>query len=217
VPHHTLLSWWSRLWENWVFRTAYVVLPMGLQSPSPLPGWSAPPPTHTHPPTAPASLYSKASNLHVTRGLPSHCCQTGLHMYLEPWVSPGTLFGWWSRPWENWVVRPACVVLPMGLRSPSAPPILLPAPHQVPWVQYDGQLQTSSSPLVSCWLDQGTATLGSCQQVPLDHGIGFGVCRYDILRYPQVRVSPVGPSFSLCSTFCPCSPFRQKYFWVKKL
>jgi hypothetical protein len=100
-----------------------------------LPGWSAPPPTHTHPPTAPASLYSKASNLHVTRASPPIAVRQGhplLHMYLEPWVSPGTLLGWWSRPWENCVVRPAYVVLPMGLQSPSAPPVLPPAPHQVP-------------------------------------------------------------------------------------
>jgi hypothetical protein len=28
-----------------------------------------------------------------------------LHMYLEPWIPPGTLLGWWSSPWEHWVVR----------------------------------------------------------------------------------------------------------------
>ena len=51
-----------------------------------------------------------------------------LHMQLEPWISPCTLLGWWSRLWENWVVRPTYVVLPMGLQSLSAPPFLSPAP-----------------------------------------------------------------------------------------
>ena len=42
--------------------------------------------------------------------LPSHCCErvhSLLHVYLEPWIPPGTLLSWWSRPWENWVVMPA--------------------------------------------------------------------------------------------------------------
>jgi hypothetical protein len=25
-------------------------------------------------------------------------------MYLEPWISLGTVLGWWSSLWENWVV-----------------------------------------------------------------------------------------------------------------
>lgn len=34
---------------------------------------------------------------------------------------PCTLHGWWSHPWEHWVVQPANVVLPMVLQFPSAP------------------------------------------------------------------------------------------------
>ena len=25
-----------------------------------------------------------------------------LHMWLEPWVPPCVLFGWWFSPWELW-------------------------------------------------------------------------------------------------------------------
>ena len=50
-----------------------------------------------------------------------------LPMYLEPWIPPCTLLGWWSSPLELWVVRPADVVLLIGLQSPSASPVLLPA------------------------------------------------------------------------------------------
>jgi hypothetical protein len=72
-------------------------------------------------PTALASPYSGASNLPEAKGLLSHCCQQGyplLHRYLVPWIPPCTLLGWWSSLWENWVVRPANVVLPMGLQPP---------------------------------------------------------------------------------------------------
>jgi hypothetical protein len=47
-----------------------------------------------------------------------------LYMYLELCIPPGTIFGWWSRLWENCVVQPAYVVLQIGLQSPSAPPVL---------------------------------------------------------------------------------------------
>jgi hypothetical protein len=51
----------------------------------------------------------------------------------EPWVPPCTLLGWCFSLWEHWVVRPADIVLPMGLQSPSAPPVLTPAPPPGPW------------------------------------------------------------------------------------
>lgn len=39
IPPGTLPGWWFSLWKNWVVRSAYVVLPMGLQSLcAPLPG-----------------------------------------------------------------------------------------------------------------------------------------------------------------------------------
>ena len=55
-------------------------------------------------------------------------CIKRMRMYLEQKIPLGTLLGWWSSLWENWVVRPAYVVLPVRLQSPSAPPVLLPAP-----------------------------------------------------------------------------------------
>jgi hypothetical protein len=51
-----------------------------------------------------------------------------LHMYPEPWIPPGKLFGWKSSLWDKWVVRPTYVVLRMGLQSPSAPPVFPSAP-----------------------------------------------------------------------------------------
>lgn len=45
IPLGILLAWWSSLWEKWVVRSAYVVLPMGLQFFStPLVLLPAPPP-----------------------------------------------------------------------------------------------------------------------------------------------------------------------------
>ena len=73
----------------------------------------------------------RVSNLHRTRASPPIAVRQGhplLHMYLEPWLPPCTLLGWWSSPWEHWVIWPADVVLPMGLQTPSTPPVLLPAP-----------------------------------------------------------------------------------------
>jgi hypothetical protein len=55
-----------------------------------------------------------------------------LPMYLEPWIPPCTLLGWWSSPWGHWVVWPSDIVLPMGLQYPSIPPALLSAPQPGP-------------------------------------------------------------------------------------
>jgi hypothetical protein len=68
-----------------------------------------------------------------------------LHIYLEPWIPPGTLLRWWSRLHDNWLVRPAYVVLPLGLQSPSTPLVLPPAPppgslSSVWWSAPDGDL-----------------------------------------------------------------------------
>ena len=45
-----------------------------------------------------------------------------LHIYLKPWTPLGTHLSWWSRCWENWVVRLAHVGLPIPLcfSRPSA-------------------------------------------------------------------------------------------------
>jgi hypothetical protein len=45
-----------------------------------------------------------------------------LHIWLEPWVPPCVLFGWWFRPWKTRLVD--IVVLPMGLQTSSAPSVL---------------------------------------------------------------------------------------------
>ena len=41
----------------------------------------------------------------------------------------------------------------------------------------------------------------------------LGLVSADIID-PQMGQSQVGPSFSLCSIFCPCSSFGQEHFWV---
>jgi hypothetical protein len=46
-----------------------------------------------------------------------------LHMQLASWIPPCILFGWGFSPWELWVVLIVDIVLPMGLQSPSAPPV----------------------------------------------------------------------------------------------
>ena len=43
------------------------------------------------------------------------------------------------------------VVLPLGLKSHSAPPVFCQLPGQIPWAQSDAWLQASTSALVSCW------------------------------------------------------------------
>jgi hypothetical protein len=43
-----------------------------------------------------------------------------LHMQLDPWVSPGVLFGWWCSPWELWGLWLIDIILPMGLQIPLA-------------------------------------------------------------------------------------------------
>lgn len=82
-------------------------------------------------PTVPTQPYPKISSLPRTRVIPSHCCLSQghplLHMYLEPWILQGTLPGWGSIHWINWVIRPAycssnAVAIPLLSSSPPAPP-----------------------------------------------------------------------------------------------
>jgi hypothetical protein len=42
-------------------------------------------------------------------------------MWLEPWVPPCVLFGWWFSSWELWGYWLVLIVdPPMGLQTPSA-------------------------------------------------------------------------------------------------
>jgi hypothetical protein len=81
------------------------------------------PPTHPLPHQHPGewSLH-KASTSPPTDA--RQCHPVG-HMKLEPWVPPCVLLGWWFSPWklwELWLVD--IVVMPMGLKTPSAPSVL---------------------------------------------------------------------------------------------
>jgi hypothetical protein len=84
----------------------------------------SPAPPLQHPPTLgyPISLGSRASpSVAVCE------CHPLLHMYLESWIPPGTLLSLWSRLWENWLVRPVYIVLPIWLHSLFVPPGFLSA------------------------------------------------------------------------------------------
>jgi hypothetical protein len=138
--------------------------PTSTLSPSPL-YEGVPPPTHS-------CLTSPASSMlgHQTSTGPrtSHLIDVRqdhplLHMYLEPWIHPCTLLGWWSSPWMHWVVQPADIVFPMWLQPPSTTPSSPPPGSQLslmagskhPHLHWSGAGRTS----------QGTATPGSYQQV----------------------------------------------------
>jgi hypothetical protein len=46
-------------------------------------------------------------------------------MWLELWVPPCVLFGWWFSPWELWGYWFVHIVVPpMGLQTSSAPWVL---------------------------------------------------------------------------------------------
>ena len=50
-------------------------------------------------------------------------------MWLEPWVPPCVLFGWWFSPWELWSYWLVYIfVPPMELQTASAPCVLSLAP-----------------------------------------------------------------------------------------
>jgi hypothetical protein len=165
----------------------------------------------------------RVSNLHRTRASPPIAVRQGhplLHMYLEPWLPPCTLLGWWSSPGEHWVIWPADVVLSMGLQSPFAPPVLLPVPPPtgVPELSLIiGSKHSHLLSLVASRTSQGTATPGSCQQAPLGNNNSIRVWCLQTGWIAQVGQSLDGPSFSLCPIFCPCSSFGQEHFCVKNL
>jgi len=69
---------------------------------------------------------------------------------------------------------------------------------------------------VADWTSQGAVIPGSCQQVPLGDGNSVGLVSSERTD-SQVGQSLDRPSLNLCSKFCPCSSFRQEYFWVNNL
>jgi hypothetical protein len=150
-------------------------------------------------------------------------CHPLLHMYLEPWIPPVTLLCWWSRLWENWVVRSAYVVLPMGLQSPSTPPVLLSAPppgslSSVWWL----------APSIHICIAQLLAGLfmETPHQVPVSKHLLTTATVLSLvcaeMMDPKVGQSTIAPFFSLCfiflSLFFPCTEtflgYKLWYGWV---
>jgi hypothetical protein len=163
------------------------------------------PTTYLSCPTIPASPYTGASNLHSTKGLPFHCCQarpSSTTYVCGVMIPPCILLGWWSSPWKQWVVRPADVILPMGLQSTSAAPVPLAAPPWGSWSQYDGWLQASTSTLVSCCPDlpRSSHTRFLSASASWQQQQCWGLVSADRLD-PQVGQSLDGPPFSFCICF----------------
>jgi hypothetical protein len=178
------------------------------------------PATHSHL-TAPASTYDGASNLHRTMGLPSHWCQTShplLYMCLESWIPPCKLLGWWSIPWDDWVVHYADIVLPMGLQSPFAPPVLPGPPPGAPKLSMK---VGSKHPHLHWWVagrnSQGKTTPGSCQKVPLGNSssAGFWCLQTQWIPKsgsPQMAISSVSAPFFVLSL-----PLERNIYGLKNL
>jgi hypothetical protein len=134
---------------------------------------------YPHPPTlsfpaAPASPMLGHQTLTGPKATPPIDVRQGhplLPMYVEPWIPPCTLLGWWSGPWEHWLVQPAYVILPMGLQSLSTPPVLLPALRIPHWDPELSLMVGSKHPHLHCSVasrtSQEIATPGSCYQTPL--------------------------------------------------
>jgi hypothetical protein len=71
------------------------------------------------------------------------------HMWLEPWVPPCVLFGWWSSTREFQGVRPVdSVAPPWGCKAPQLLQFLLQLLHLGPHAHSNGWLQASASVFV---------------------------------------------------------------------
>ena len=107
-------------------------------------------------------------------------------------------------------VRSADSVLPMGLQSLSAFPVLCQLSHipHTPWAYCEVWLQAYTFALVSCWRTfQGTDTPCSCQKMPLDNSTCAGLWRLQTrwiprsgspqMALPSVSALHFAPSFPL--------------------
>jgi hypothetical protein len=127
--------------------------------------------------------YSGASSTHRTKSLSSIDHQQGhllLHMWVETWVPPCVLFGWWFSPWELWVTGWFILLFLLWAAHPfsSFGPfssssiedyVLSPmACSEYPPLYLSGTGRAS----------QETAISGSCQLalVGICNGVGFGGC-----------------------------------------
>ena len=108
---------------------------------------------HNHPPmTASLPWHSPTLELQTFRGpkdSPPIDAWQGyllLHMWLEPWLTPRELFGWWFSLWDLWCVwLVGIVVFPMRLQTPSAPSVL--SLNTPLWTQCSVQWLATSLPL----------------------------------------------------------------------
>jgi hypothetical protein len=122
----------------WIFSlfTFQILFPFPVsppETPYPIP----PPPASmqvlpTHPPTLPPGPGIAHWGIEPSQeqGPPPIDALQGhhpLHIWLELWIPPCLLFGWWFSPWQLWgrgIWLVDIVVHPMGLQTPSAPLVL---------------------------------------------------------------------------------------------
>jgi hypothetical protein len=108
------------------------------------------PPTPTSPPLIPLHwrIYRAFIGPRTSSSIDDWQGHHLLHMQLEPCV----LFGWWFSPWELWGVWLIdIVVLPVGLKTPSAPSVHSLNPPLGPCTQCNGWLWAANSVLVRLW------------------------------------------------------------------
>jgi hypothetical protein len=124
----------------------------------------------------------KDRRIHAARASPPIDDQQGhplLHLWLEPWVTPCVLFGWWFSSFElgggGWLV--GIVVLLTELQTPSAPSILSLTPHWGPHAQ--SMIGCEHLPLY--WSGSGRASQDPVSKHFLASPIvsGFGVYIWD--------------------------------------
>jgi hypothetical protein len=200
-PRHSmcmLFGWWFR--ESWVFflffsffifylftfQMLFHFLISPLQK-SPIPShlllllWgcaptypSIPVSPPSHSPTLGHQVFTgprASSPIDAQQGHPLLC------IWLEPWVPPCVLLGWWFRPWELWLVD--IVVHPIELQTPSPPSVLsLTPPFRTPMIS--SMVGWQHPPLYMSGFSrpsQETAILGSSQHALL--GIHNSVCIWD--------------------------------------
>jgi hypothetical protein len=77
----------------------------------------APSPTHSFPTSRPWHSPT-LGNWALASLIDARQCNPLLHMWLEPWVPPCILLGWWFSPWELWQVWLFDIVLPLGFQIP---------------------------------------------------------------------------------------------------
>jgi hypothetical protein len=137
-----------------------------------------------------------------------------LHMWLEPWVPPCVLLGWWFSTWGLWGFWLVDVVFTMGLQIPSPPSVLSLTPPLV--TSCSVQWLAASIHLCICLADPLRRQLN---QAPVSKHFlastilsGFGDCIWDGFRGGAVSEWPFLLSLlHICLCICSREDFVPLY------